>query len=123
MCRSIVLNLAILRLGFAVEDLSMSGLMCFKVICFKETCKLYFIPSSGSVTLLFICSIVSTDSAELVKQVPNATYPAAKDGTTCATVLTREIHTEGCKELAAGVNVMDLHSGIIKVVKWWLLLL
>ncbi|VFQ80988.1 unnamed protein product [Cuscuta campestris] len=34
-----------------------------QVICFKETCKLYFIPSSGSVTWLFICSIVSTDSA------------------------------------------------------------
>lgn len=33
-------------------------------------------------------------------------------GTTCATVLTQAIYTEGCKAVAAGVNVMDLRSGI-----------
>lgn len=33
-------------------------------------------------------------------------------GTTCATVLTQAIFTEGCKSVAAGVNVMDLRSGI-----------
>lgn len=33
-------------------------------------------------------------------------------GTTCATVLTQAILLEGCKSLAAGVNVMDLRSGI-----------
>lgn len=33
-------------------------------------------------------------------------------GTTCATVLTQAILTEGCKSVAAGVNVMDLRSGI-----------
>lgn len=33
-------------------------------------------------------------------------------GTTCATVLTQAILTEGCKSIAAGTNVMDLRSGI-----------
>lgn len=33
-------------------------------------------------------------------------------GTTCATVLTQAIFNEGCKSVAAGVNVMDLRSGI-----------
>uniref|UniRef100_A0A2N9HL85 Uncharacterized protein n=1 Tax=Fagus sylvatica TaxID=28930 RepID=A0A2N9HL85_FAGSY len=50
--------------------------------------------------------------ADLVKQVAVATNTAAGDGTTCATVLTQAILTEGCKSVAAGVNVMDLRSGI-----------
>ena len=50
--------------------------------------------------------------ANLVKQVASATNSAAGDGTTCATVLTQAIFTEGCKSVAAGVNVMDLRSGI-----------
>lgn len=37
-------------------------------------------------------------------------------GTTCATVLTQAILTEGCKSIAAGVNVMDLRIGIKKAV-------
>lgn len=50
--------------------------------------------------------------ANLVKQVAKATNTAAGDGTTCATVLTQAILTEGCKAVAAGVNVMDLRNGI-----------
>ncbi|XP_065865203.1 chaperonin CPN60-like 2, mitochondrial [Euphorbia lathyris] len=50
--------------------------------------------------------------ADLVKQVANATNTAAGDGTTCATVLTQAILYEGCKSVAAGVNVMDLRAGI-----------
>lgn len=54
--------------------------------------------------------------ASLVKQVASATNTAAGDGTTCATVLTQAILSEGCKSVAAGVNVMDLRSGINKAV-------
>ncbi|KAG8494680.1 hypothetical protein CXB51_012285 [Gossypium anomalum] len=50
--------------------------------------------------------------ADLVKQVANATNKVAGDGTTCATVLTQAILLEGCKSLAAGINVMDLRKGI-----------
>ncbi|XP_058227137.1 chaperonin CPN60-like 2, mitochondrial [Rhododendron vialii] len=50
--------------------------------------------------------------AHLVKQVASATNSAAGDGTTCATVLTQAIFMEGCKLVAAGVNVMDLRTGI-----------
>ncbi|KAJ0037639.1 hypothetical protein Pint_22625 [Pistacia integerrima] len=50
--------------------------------------------------------------ADLVKQVASATTTAAGDGTTCATVLTQAILTEGCKSVAAGINVMDLRGGI-----------
>nr|XP_043635751.1 chaperonin CPN60-like 2, mitochondrial [Erigeron canadensis] len=55
--------------------------------------------------------------ADLVKQVASATNSVAGDGTTCATVLTQAIFTEGCKSVAAGVNVMDLRSGISMAVK------
>ncbi|KAK3138138.1 hypothetical protein QOZ80_5AG0365040 [Eleusine coracana subsp. coracana] len=54
--------------------------------------------------------------ASLVKQVAEATNKAAGDGTTCATVLTQAILTEGCKAVAAGVNVMDLRNGINKAI-------
>ncbi|KAL1339093.1 hypothetical protein AAHE18_U008000 [Arachis hypogaea] len=54
--------------------------------------------------------------ADLVKQVAKATNAAAGDGTTCATVLTQAILIEGCKSIAAGVNVMDLRNGINKAV-------
>nr|CAB3502051.1 unnamed protein product [Digitaria exilis] len=50
--------------------------------------------------------------ASLVKQVANATNNTAGDGTTCATVLTKAIFTEGCKSVAAGMNGMDLRRGI-----------
>ncbi|KAJ3694996.1 hypothetical protein LUZ60_000373 [Juncus effusus] len=54
--------------------------------------------------------------ASLVKQVANSTNKTAGDGTTCATVLTQAILTEGCKAVAAGVNIMDLRNGINKAV-------
>ncbi|KAK4353781.1 hypothetical protein RND71_025975 [Anisodus tanguticus] len=54
--------------------------------------------------------------ASLVKQVANATNDVAGDGTTCATVLTRAIFSEGCKSVAAGVNAMDLRRGITMAV-------
>ncbi|XP_078438965.1 chaperonin CPN60-like 2, mitochondrial [Wolffia australiana] len=55
--------------------------------------------------------------ASLVKQVAKATNTAAGDGTTCATVLAQAILTEGCKSVAAGINVMDLRNGIHKAVE------
>ncbi|XP_071721250.1 chaperonin CPN60-2, mitochondrial-like [Rutidosis leptorrhynchoides] len=55
---------------------------------------------------------VKNVGASLVKQVANATNDVAGDGTTCATVLTDAIFTEGCKSVAAGVNAMDLRRGI-----------
>merc|ERR1719261_2428447 len=43
--------------------------------------------------------------ASLVKQVASATNDVAGDGTTTATVLTRAIFAEGCKSVAAGMNL------------------
>ncbi|XP_054807985.1 chaperonin CPN60-2, mitochondrial [Prosopis cineraria] len=59
---------------------------------------------------------VKNVGASLVKQVANATNDIAGDGTTCATVLTRAIFTEGCKSVAAGMNAMDLRRGITMAV-------
>ncbi|KAE8670267.1 Chaperonin CPN60-2 [Hibiscus syriacus] len=60
---------------------------------------------------------VKNVGASLVKQVANATNDVAGDvkaqaWTTCETVLTRAIFTEGCKSVAAGMNAMDLRRGI-----------
>ncbi|KMZ67105.1 Chaperonin CPN60-2, mitochondrial [Zostera marina] len=59
---------------------------------------------------------VKNMGASLVKQVANATNDVAGDGTTCATVLTRAIFSEGCKSVAAGMNAMDLRRGITMAV-------
>ncbi|KAK6914208.1 Chaperonin Cpn60/GroEL/TCP-1 family [Dillenia turbinata] len=59
---------------------------------------------------------VKNVGASLVKQVANATNDEAGDGTTCATLLTKAIFTEGCKSVAAGVNAMDLRRGITMAV-------
>ncbi|KAL1804056.1 hypothetical protein DCAR_0935754 [Daucus carota subsp. sativus] len=59
---------------------------------------------------------VKNIGASLVKQVANATNDVAGDGTTCATVLTRAIFTEGSKSVAAGMNAMDLRRGITMAV-------
>ncbi|GER50090.1 60 kDa chaperonin, partial [Striga asiatica] len=59
---------------------------------------------------------VKNIGASLVKQVANATNDVAGDGTTCATILTRAILTEGCKSVAAGMNAMDLRRGITMAV-------
>ncbi|KAJ3224100.1 chaperonin, partial [Clydaea vesicula] len=50
--------------------------------------------------------------ARLVQDVANKTNEAAGDGTTTATVLTRAIFSEGSKNVAAGVNPMDLRRGV-----------
>ncbi|XP_076889130.1 chaperonin CPN60-2, mitochondrial-like [Bidens hawaiensis] len=55
---------------------------------------------------------VKNAGASLVKQVANATNDVAGDGSTCATVLTSAIFSEGCRSVAAGVNAMDLTRGI-----------
>merc|ERR1711968_305823 len=49
--------------------------------------------------------------AQLVRQVASKTNDVAGDGTTTATVLTRAIFSEGCKAVAAGMNLMDLKRG------------
>ncbi|KAH9267750.1 chaperonin GroL [Batrachochytrium salamandrivorans] len=50
--------------------------------------------------------------ATLVQDVATKTNEVAGDGTTTATVLTRAIFSEGLKNVAAGVNSMDLRKGI-----------
>uniref|UniRef100_A0A0D3CJT1 Uncharacterized protein n=2 Tax=Brassica oleracea var. oleracea TaxID=109376 RepID=A0A0D3CJT1_BRAOL len=58
------------------------------------------------------CNVVIEQSWGAPKQVANATNDVAGDGTTCDTVLTRAILTEGCKSVATGMNAMDLRRGI-----------
>ena len=50
--------------------------------------------------------------ARLVQDVANKTNEVAGDGTTTATVLTRAIYVEGLKNVAAGINPMDLRKGV-----------
>ena len=52
-----------------------------------------------------------------MKQVAEKTNTLAGDGTTTATLLTRELFKEGCKAVAAGMNPMDLRRGINKAVE------
>lgn len=42
----------------------------------------------------------------------NESFSNVFAGTTCATILTRAIFSEGCKSVAAGMNAMDLRRGI-----------
>lgn len=54
--------------------------------------------------------------AQLLKEVASKTNDIAGDGTTTATVLARQIITEGMKNAAAGANGIFLRSGITKAV-------
>ena len=54
--------------------------------------------------------------ARLVQDVAHKTNEIAGDGTTTATVLTRAIFAEGLKNVAAGVNPMDLRKGVFLAV-------
>lgn len=56
--------------------------------------------------------VLPITGARLVQDVANKTNEAAGDGTTTATVLTRAIFAEGSKNVAAGVNPMDLRRGV-----------
>lgn len=50
--------------------------------------------------------------AQMVKEVASRTNDEAGDGTTTATVLAQAIVKEGLKQVAAGLNPMDLKRGI-----------
>lgn len=50
--------------------------------------------------------------AQLIKEVASKTNDTAGDGTTTATVLAREMITEGMKNVAAGANGIFLRNGI-----------
>ena len=51
--------------------------------------------------------------ASLVKQVANRANNEAGDGTTTATILTREIFKQGCKAITSGMNPMDVRRGMM----------
>jgi len=54
--------------------------------------------------------------AQLLKEVASKTSDVAGDGTTTATVLAQAIFKEGCKNVSAGANAMELKRGIDKAV-------
>ena len=54
--------------------------------------------------------------AQMVREVASKTSDIAGDGTTTATVLAQAIFREGCKNVAAGSNPMDLKRGIEKAI-------
>jgi chaperonin GroEL len=54
--------------------------------------------------------------ASLVKQVANRANNEAGDGTTTATILAREIFTQGCKSVTSGMNPMDIRRGMMHAV-------
>ena len=55
--------------------------------------------------------------AQMVKEVASKTSDVAGDGTTTATVLARQIYSEGVKLVAAGHDPMSLKRGIDKAVE------
>lgn len=55
--------------------------------------------------------------ARLVNEVASKTSDVAGDGTTTATVLAQAIFREGCKNVTAGANPMDLKRGIDQAVE------
>ena len=55
--------------------------------------------------------------ARLVNEVASKTSDVAGDGTTTATVLAQAIFREGCKNVTAGANPMDLKRGIEQAVE------
>src|SRR5713226_9144322 len=55
--------------------------------------------------------------AQMVREVASKTSDVAGDGTTTATALAQAIFREGCKNVSAGANAMELKRGIDKAVE------
>ncbi len=55
--------------------------------------------------------------AQMVREVASKTSDVAGDGTTTATVLAQSIYREGCKNVTAGANPMEVKRGIEAAVK------
>src|SRR5881394_2889100 len=55
--------------------------------------------------------------ARMVREVASKTSDVAGDGTTTATVLAQAIYREGIKSVTAGMNPMELKSGIDRAVE------
>src|SRR5262245_24673753 len=55
--------------------------------------------------------------ARMVREVASKTSDVAGDGTTTATVLAQAIYREGIKSVTAGMNPMEIKSGIDKAVE------
>jgi chaperonin GroEL len=55
--------------------------------------------------------------AQLVREVASTTSEVAGDGTTTATVLAQAIYREGCKQVTAGHNPMEIKQGIAQAVE------
>lgn len=55
--------------------------------------------------------------AQMVKQVASKTAEEAGDGTTTATLLAREIYSEGLRNVTAGANPMGLKKGMERALK------
>lgn len=54
--------------------------------------------------------------AQMIKEVASQTVDVAGDGTTSASILAREIYSEGLKLIAAGMKPSDIKKGIDKAV-------
>jgi len=55
--------------------------------------------------------------AQMVREVASKTSDVAGDGTTTATVLAQAIYREGCKQVTAGHNPMEIKRGIEQAVE------
>lgn len=55
--------------------------------------------------------------AKLTKQAAQRAAKESGDGTTTATVLTRELFNEGCKSVSSGMNPMDIKKGMLHALK------
>ena len=55
--------------------------------------------------------------ASLIKQVANRTSKLSGDGTTTASILTREIFREGIKSIEAGMNPREIRKGMLSALK------
>ncbi len=55
--------------------------------------------------------------AQMVREVASKTSDTAGDGTTTATVLAQAIYREGCRNVVAGANPMELKRGIDRAVE------
>ena len=51
--------------------------------------------------------------AQLTKQAAKRVSKESGDGTTTATILTRELFKEGCKSISSGMNPMDIKKGML----------
>lgn len=85
-----------------------------KLVVFKRTVPVFSLDGVTVAKQVELEDPIENMGAELIKNVARNTDAEAGDGTTTATILSQQIFREGMKAMAAGVDIISVHAGLLQ---------